>query len=276
MMAEPLIELRAIEKHFGTVVALKGVSFAVDAGEVHCLLGDNGAGKSTLIKVVSGVHRPSSGEILIGGRLVTLTSPKDALDLGIATVYQDLALVPLMSVARNFFLGREPMKGVSPFRVLDIEAMSRLTREALAGMGINLRDTEQPVGTLSGGERQCVAIARAIFFGAKVLILDEPASALGVHQASVVLRMIDQARARGIGVVFISHNVHHAWAIGDRFTILNRGRPLGTWSKDEITRDEVVGMMAGGRELIDLEREFAASAAANRLARGDGAPAASI
>jgi simple sugar transport system ATP-binding protein len=252
----PLIELRGVSKFFGGVIALRDVSFAVESGEVHCLLGDNGAGKSTLIKILSGVHPPSSGEILVEGSAVAFQSPKDALDRGIATVYQDLSLVPLMSVARNFFLGREPQKGVAPFRVLDREGIARSTMAALAEMGIALRDASQPVGTLSGGERQCVAIARAVYFGAKVLILDEPTSALGVHQASVVLKLVAQARARGIGVVFISHNVHHAYAIGDRFTVLNRGRPIGTYTRAAITRDALTGMMAGGKELIDLEREL--------------------
>jgi simple sugar transport system ATP-binding protein len=254
----PLIEIRAIDKYFGKVVALRDVSFAVNAGEVHCLLGDNGAGKSTLIKILSGVHPPSGGEILVEGSPVVFGSPKDALDRGIATVYQDLSLVPLMSVARNFFLGREPLRGLPPVRTLDVDRINTTTVQALADMGIRLRDAEQPVGTLSGGERQSVAIARAVFFGARVLILDEPTSALGVHQASVVLRMVAQARARGIGVVFISHNVHHAYAIGDRFTLLNRGRAIGTYDKGAITRDELLGMMAGGKELIDLERELAA------------------
>ena len=257
-MQSPLIELRNIDKYFGTVVALRDVSVAVRAGEVHCLLGDNGAGKSTLIKVLAGVYRPSSGEILLAGENVVFRSPKAALDLGIATVYQDLSLVPLMSVGRNFFLGQEPRKRTGPFRTLDLDQINRKTVTALGDMGIRLRDPEQPVGTLSGGERQCVAIARAVFFGARVLILDEPASALGVHQASVVLKLIAEARARGIGVVFISHNVHHAYAIGDRFTLLNRGRMVGTYEKSAITRDELLGMMAGGKELIDLELELAA------------------
>jgi simple sugar transport system ATP-binding protein len=269
-MPSPLIELRNIDKYFGTVVALREVSVAVHSGEVHCLLGDNGAGKSTLIKILAGVYRPSGGEILIAGENVVFRSPKAALDLGIATVYQDLSLVPLMSVGRNFFLGREPRKQTGPFRTLDLDQINRKTVAALGDMGIRLRDPEQPVGTLSGGERQCVAIARAVFFGARILILDEPASALGVHQASVVLKLIAEARARGIGVVFISHNVHHAYAIGDRFTLLNRGRMVGVYEKSAISREELLGMMAGGKELIDLERELAAINAVR------GAPVAAI
>jgi simple sugar transport system ATP-binding protein len=255
-MTTPLIALDGVSKYFGTVIALKDVTFDVLPGEVHCLLGDNGAGKSTLIKTMSGVHTPDAGAILINGAATRFASPKDALDNGIATVYQDLALVPLMSIARNFFLGREPEKGFGPFRQIDIAFANQTADRELKDMGIEIRDPEQPVGTLSGGERQCLAIARAIHFGAKVLILDEPTSALGVHQASVVLKLIVQSKARGIGVIFISHNVHHAYVVGDRFTILKRGRSMGTHSRDGISRDELLHLMAGGRELVDLEAEI--------------------
>jgi simple sugar transport system ATP-binding protein len=256
-METPLVELKSVSKYFGSVIALKDVSFDVHGGEVHCLLGDNGAGKSTLIKVLSGVHLPDEGEILVGGTHTRFSSPKDTLDKGIATVYQDLALVPLMSVARNFFLGREPLKKMGPVNQFDVEYANRTSYRELSDMGIQLRDPEQPVGTLSGGERQCLAIARAIHFGAKVLILDEPTSALGVHQASVVLKLIVQSKARGIGVIFISHNVHHAYVVGDRFTLLKRGKNAGTYLKDEISRDQLLNLMAGGKELVDLEQEIA-------------------
>jgi simple sugar transport system ATP-binding protein len=262
-MDQPLIELKSVSKYFGTVIALKDVSFDVMAGEVHCLLGDNGAGKSTLIKILSGVYTPDEGEILVGGKSARFGSPKETLDNGIATVYQDLALVPLMSVARNFFLGREPQRRAGLFKQLDIDYANRTAFTEMRDMGIQLRDAEQPVGTLSGGERQCLAIARAIHFGAKVLILDEPTSALGVHQAGVVLRLIVQSKARGIGVIFISHNVHHAFAVGDRFTILQRGRSIGTHAKSDITRDELLALMAGGKELVNLEAEIARLATAN-------------
>ncbi|MFO0992482.1 MAG: ATP-binding cassette domain-containing protein [Hyphomicrobiales bacterium] len=257
-MMAPIVELKDVSKYFGKVIALNNVTFDLRKGEVHCLLGDNGAGKSTLIKILSGVHVPDSGEILVEGQSVRFASPKDTLDRGIATVYQDLALVPLMSVARNFFLGCEPLKRWGPLTQFDLAYANDTAYRELNGMGIQLRDPEQPVGTLSGGERQCLAIARAIHFGAKVLILDEPTSALGVHQASVVLKLIAQARARGIGVIFISHNVHHAYAVGDRFTILKRGRSVGTYPKGGITRDELLNLMAGGKELVDLEKELAA------------------
>jgi simple sugar transport system ATP-binding protein len=256
MVDAPLIEVDAISKYFGSVVALKDVSMAVRAGEVMCLLGDNGAGKSTLIKTLSGVHKPDEGEIRLEGRRADFESPRDALDAGIATVYQDLALVPLMSITRNFFMGREPRKGIGPLKVLDFQRANAVAREEMGKIGIDVRDPTQAVGTLSGGERQCVAIARAVYFGAKVLILDEPTSALGVHQASMVLRYIAQARLRGIGVIFITHNVHHAFPVGDAFTLLNRGRTLGTFRKGEVSREEVLGMMAGGRELEALTEEL--------------------
>lgn len=255
-MTTPLIELKGVSKYFGSVIALKDVTFDVRPGEVHCLLGDNGAGKSTLIKTLSGVHTPDSGDILVGGKSVRFGSPRETLDNGIATVYQDLALVPLMSVARNFFLGREPVKGFWPLKQFDINHANKTAYRELRDMGIELRDPEQPVGTLSGGERQCLAIARAIHFGAKVLILDEPTSALGVHQASIVLKLIVQSKARGIGVIFISHNVHHAYVVGDRFTILKRGRSMGTHLASQISRDELLNLMAGGKELVDLEAEI--------------------
>jgi simple sugar transport system ATP-binding protein len=252
----PLLEVRNISKYFGSVIALKDVSMQVYAGEVMCLLGDNGAGKSTLIKTLSGVHRPDEGEYLFEGQPVHFESPRDALDMGIATVYQDLAMIPLMSIARNFFLGSEPTKGRGLFKRFDIETAYRTAREELRKMGIDIRDPEQPVGTLSGGERQSVAIARAVYFGAKVLILDEPTSALGVTQSGTVLRYIAQARARGIGVIFITHNPHHAYPIGDKFTILKRGRTLGTFTKQELPRDEMIRMMSGGEELERLEDEL--------------------
>ena len=256
-MQEPLVELKSVSKYFGSVIALKDVTFDVRPGEVHCLLGDNGAGKSTLIKVLAGAHLPDEGEILVAGTPTRFSSPKDTLDKGIATVYQDLALVPLMSVARNFFLGREPLRKTGPISQFDVEFANKTSYQQLSDMGIQLRDPEQPVGTLSGGERQCLAIARAIYFGAKVLILDEPTSALGVHQASIVLKLIVQSKARGIGVIFISHNVHHAYVVGDRFTLLKRGKNAGTYAKDQISRDQLLNLMAGGKELVDLEQEIA-------------------
>jgi simple sugar transport system ATP-binding protein len=252
-MTNPIIEMRDIEKHFGSVIALAGVSLAVHPGEVMCLLGDNGAGKSTFIKTMSGVHAPSAGEMLVEGKPVTFSGPREALDTGIATVYQDLAVIPLMSITRNFFMGREPTKGFGPFRYIDFKHCDGVAREEMKKIGIDVRDPGQAVGTLSGGERQCVAISRAVYFGAKVLILDEPTSALGVRQTSMVLKYVNMVRNKGLGVVFITHNVRHAMAVGDKFTVLNRGKTLGTAQKGEISPEELQNLMAGGQELADLE-----------------------
>ena len=255
-MTAPLIEVEGIGKNYGSVIALRDVSTVVNAGEVTCVLGDNGAGKSTLIKILAGVHQHDRGQFLVNGTATRFTSPRDALDAGIATVYQDLAVVPLMSVWRNFFLGSEPTVGVGPLQRLDRRSGKRIAKEALGDMGIDLRDVEQPVGTLSGGERQCVAIARAIHFGAKVLILDEPTAALGVKQSGVVLRYVAQARDRGLGVVLITHNPRHAYPVGTRFLVLKRGASLGSFDKSEITIDELTRQMAGGAELEALEHEL--------------------
>ncbi len=254
--APPVLEARDIVKSFGRVMALQGVSLSVRAGEVNCLLGDNGAGKSTLIKTLSGVHRPDSGQLLIDGKPVTLASPHDAQARGIATVFQDLAVLPLMSVSRNFFLGNEPTKGRGPFRRFDMGFADETAREHMREIGIEVRDTSQLVGTMSGGERQTLAIARAEFFGARVLILDEPTSALGVKQAAIVLRHIVRARARGLAVIFITHNVQHALPVGDKFTILSHGQSLGVFKRGEVTLDQLLGLMGGGQELTDLSREL--------------------
>jgi simple sugar transport system ATP-binding protein len=251
-----LLETDGISKYYGSVVALSGISVQVNAGEVTCILGDNGAGKSSFIKILSGVHQPDEGRVLVDGEEVHFSSPRDARAKGIATVYQDLAIVPLMSIWRNFFLGAEPRKGIGPLSWFDAATAKRVCRKELHEMGIDIRDPDQTVGTLSGGERQSVAIARAVYFGARLLILDEPTSALGVKQAGVVLRYIAQARDRGLAVVFITHNPHHAFPVGDRFLILNRGRSLGNFAKAEITRDELTRLMSGGAELEQLSHEL--------------------
>ncbi len=250
-MTEPaaLLELKSVSKRFGSTIALKDISLAVRAGEIHCLLGDNGAGKSTLIKILSGVYKADGGTMLVEGEATVFASPRVARDRGIATVFQDLAMAPLMSVSRNFFLGREPVKNRWPYLSFDVEGAAQVTRQEMIRLGIDVRDPNQLVGTLSGGERQCVAIARALHFGAKVLILDEPTSALGVHQASKVLRFIVQAKATGVGVILITHNINHAYPVGDVFTLLNRGRSLGTFRKSEISYEEVLSVMAGGEAL---------------------------
>ncbi|AJT42681.1 ATP-binding cassette domain-containing protein [Psychromicrobium lacuslunae] len=251
-----LISLEGIGKSYGNILALRDITMAVDNGRVTCVLGDNGAGKSTLIKILAGLHQHDEGTLRVMGAERTLSSPREALDLGIAAVYQDLAVVPLMPVWRNFFLGSELTKGAGPFRRLDVQAMKEITKRELAEMGIDLRNVEQPIGQLSGGERQCVAIARAVHFGAKVLILDEPTAALGVKQSGVVLRYILQARDRGLGVIFITHNPHHAFPVGDRFLLLKRGRSIGYYEKKDVTLQELTTQMAGGAELTELAHEL--------------------
>jgi simple sugar transport system ATP-binding protein len=256
-MSEHILALENVSKRFGSVLALQNITMRLKEGEVHCLLGDNGAGKSTLIKTLAGVHKPTDGQYMVDGKPVVFESPREALDMGVATVYQDLALVPLLSVARNFFMGREPMKKLWGFvPVMDIELAAATSRAKLAEMGINVRDPHQAIGTMSGGERQCLAIARAIHFGARVLILDEPTAALGVKQSFNVLKLIYKARERGISVIFITHNVHHAYPVGDSFTLLNRGKSLGTFTKDNVTKNELLDMMAGGAEMQTLMAEI--------------------
>ncbi|MFD5708789.1 ATP-binding cassette domain-containing protein [Streptomyces pharetrae] len=250
------VELTDVGKRYGNVRALEGVSLQVHAGEITCVLGDNGAGKSTLIKIIAGLHQHDGGTLRIEGEETRLSSPREALDRGIATVYQDLAVVPLMPVWRNFFLGSEPRKGVGPFKRMDVDFMRKTAHAELLRMGIDLRDVDQPIGTLSGGERQCVAIARAVYFGAKVLILDEPTAALGVKQSGVVLKYVAAARDEGLGVVFITHNPHHAYLVGDRFVLLRRGTMAGSHARDETTLDELTEQMAGGTDLADLRREL--------------------
>jgi simple sugar transport system ATP-binding protein len=261
-----LLEARNVSKYFGSVNALQDISLRVNAGEVTCVLGDNGAGKSTLIKILSGVHAPDEGELLMNGEPVTFTNPRDARAQGIATVFQDLATVPLMSVWRNFFLGNEPTKGWGPLQRMDIRQAQAVMRDEMAKMGIDVRDPNQTVGTLSGGERQAVSIARAVYFGAKVLILDEPTSALGVKQSGIVLKYVIQARARGRGVIFITHNPHHAFPVGDRFVLLKRGRMMGSYLKSETSLEQLTSLMAGGAELEQLSHELQGLAADPEMA----------
>jgi len=252
----PLLEARHVSKYFGSVVALKDVSLEVRAGEVTCVLGDNGAGKSSLIKILSGVFPPDDGQIFVNGQPIRFPGPRAARAHGIATVFQDLATVPLMSVWRNFFLGQEPTHGVGPFRFLDTAHAKEVMQVEMAKMGIDVNDPNQVVGTLSGGERQAVSIARAVYFGARVLILDEPTSALGVRQSGIVLRYVIQARDMGRGVILITHNPHHAYPVGDRFVLLKLGHVMGSYTKDEVTLSELTQMMAGGEELAALSHEL--------------------
>jgi simple sugar transport system ATP-binding protein len=249
-----LLEAVAVSKRFGAVEALRGVSLQVRAGEVTCLLGDNGAGKSTLIQILSGVFLPDSGGLRLEGEPVKFRTPADAINRGICTVYQDLAIVPLMSVSRNFWLGREPTRGRGVLKRIDSAYASKVARDELAHIGIDLKDVKRPLGTLSGGQRQCVAIARAAYFGATVLILDEPTAALGVREATIVLGFIGHARERGLGIVLITHNPQHALPVGDSFVVLSHGEVLAGFRKGEMKADELELLMAGGAEAIKLEK----------------------
>jgi simple sugar transport system ATP-binding protein len=265
----PLVQMEDVGKSYGNIVALRGVNLKVGPGEVTCVLGDNGAGKSTLIKIISGRHQHTEGLLRVDGEEVTFGSPRDALDRGIATVYQDLAVVPLMPVWRNFFLGSEEVSGIWPLRRLDVDEMRTKAKDELHKMGIDLPDIDAPIGQLSGGQRQCVAIARAVYFGARVLILDEPTAALGVKQSGVVLRYIARARDHGLGVIFISHNPHHAYMVGDHFILLNRGRMTLDCRAEDIDLDELTQQMAGGDELETLTHELKRNAAETPLPQAE-------
>ncbi|GLY14031.1 ATP-binding cassette domain-containing protein [Kineosporia rhizophila] len=251
-----LIEMHGVGKSYGPIRALSDVDLKVAAGEVTCVLGDNGAGKSTLIKIMSGLHPHTEGTFQVDGETLVLDSPRQALDRGIATVYQDLAVVPLMEVWRNFFLGAELRHGSFPLAGMRIREMRRIADEELRKMGIVVQDINQPIGTLSGGQRQCVAIARAVYFGARVLILDEPTAALGVKQSGVVLKYIAAARDAGLGVVFITHNPHHAYLVGDHFIVLKRGSTRLDSRREAITLTDLTQEMAGGDELDELAHEL--------------------
>jgi len=251
---DPILELVNVSKHFGATRALTDVSVALEAGKIHCLLGDNGAGKSTLIKVMSGYHAPTGGEIRFGGRQIRFGSPRHARQLGIATVHQDVGTIPLMSVGRNFFLGAEPTKGRWPIRWLDRAYANRIALQEIRRFGITrIDDAEQLVGTMSGGERQVLAIGRAMYFGARVLILDEPTSALGVKESAIVLKMMKQVAADGIAVIFITHNARHAMAVGDAFSVLIHGTVAARFDRGEVNRDELLNLMAGGEDMAALE-----------------------
>jgi len=244
----PVVTMEGITKRFGTITALDNVSFTVNKHEVVGLLGDNGAGKSTLIKVLTGVHPPSSGQIYFEGKPVDIRSPRDARALGIETCYQDLALVPLMSITRNFYLGRELMTGIGPLRWLDVRGMDHQAREALKDIGIHIRSPNEKVGRLSGGERQSIAIGRARFFGAKLLILDEPTSALSVGETRKVINYTLNAKERGLSVIFITHNVGHVYQVADRFVIIRRGMMVGSYSRDEVDEKDIADLITGERE----------------------------
>jgi simple sugar transport system ATP-binding protein len=260
-MKTPLLSLKAVNKSFGPIEVLNDISLNVHAGEVLCLLGDNGAGKSTLIKILSGVYSLSSGQIEVDGKPVTFNNPRDAQALGIATVHQFGGTFPLMSIGRSFFVGAEPTKGWGPFKIYDRKRANDIAVKSVRDFGITrIDDGDRLVGGLSGGERQSLAIARAVYFGARVLILDEPTAALGVKQSSHVLRIVNEAKKRGLAVIFITHQVMHAMAVGDHFAVLIRGKVAADFKKGEKTREQITDLMAGGETMAELEAEIAANA----------------
>ncbi len=244
----PLVQMENIVKKFGVVTVLTGVNFHVHAGEIVALLGDNGAGKSTLIKILTGVHTPTSGQILFEGKPVQINTPHDAHSLGIETVYQDLALVDLMSISRNFFLGREPIRSIGPLKFLDRRTMDEQTRTSLHEIGIEIRSAREKVGKLSGGERQSIAIGRAVHFGAKLLILDEPTSALSVGETRKVLDYTRNAKARGLGVIFITHNVSHVFDVADRYVVIRHGLKAADYRRGELSEMDIADLITGARE----------------------------
>jgi len=243
-----LVFMEGIVKRFGRVTALDGVDFEVKPQEVMALLGDNGAGKSTLIKILTGVHTLTDGQVFFDGMPVEIRNPHDARALGIETVYQDLALVDSMSIGRNFFLGREPMARLGPIKLLDMQTIAIQTRQSLADVGIEIRSAREKVAKLSGGERQSIAIGRAVHFGVKLLILDEPTSALSVAESRKVLDYTQNAKERGLSVIFITHNVHHVMAVADRYTIIRHGKKVGTYDKEEVSFDDISDLITGERE----------------------------
>jgi simple sugar transport system ATP-binding protein len=256
-MPTPILKLTGINKSFGPIDVLHDINLEVGAGEVLCLLGDNGAGKSTLIKILSGVYQPTSGSIQMDGNFAVFPTPRAAADMGIATVHQFGGTFPLMSIGRSFFVGVEPTKGWGPFKVFDRARANAIAVQAVQSLGITrITDGDRLVGGLSGGERQSLAIARAVHFGARVLILDEPTAALGVKQASHVLRIVNEAKKRGLAVIFITHQVMHAMAVGDHFAVLIRGAIAADFKKGEKSREEITDLMAGGETMADLEQQI--------------------
>ena len=257
MMVKPVIKIESLSKKFGAFTALENINLEIYPGEIHALLGDNGAGKSTLIKILSGVHRPTAGRFYVDDKLVDFKSPKDASDSGIGTVYQDLALNAMSSVTRNFFMGREITSGIKPFGIMKMQIMDEIAVKEMNKIGISISDPSQVVGTMSGGQKQTLAIARAIYFGARVLILDEPTSALGQKQQMEVLKTIKRVRALGnIAIIFITHNEIHSKLIADRYTFLSLGEVIGSGKKSDLRDEDVRRLMSGGSAMANLEKEL--------------------
>jgi simple sugar transport system ATP-binding protein len=246
-MSEPLLEVRGLSKHFGAIRALDDFHMSIDPGEVVALAGDNGAGKTTMIKTISGVFQPSAGEIRLKGKAVNFSTPQEARDRGIETIYQDLALADNLSIGANIFLGREPMTRKFGFLpVLDRKAMRKAARETMALLDFHVSRLDAPVSNFSGGQRQAVAIGRAVHWDAQILIMDEPTAALGVPEQRKVIALIHQLKAQGRGIIFISHNLQDIFAVSDRIIVMRRGIKAGERRISQTTHDEVVKLMIGG------------------------------
>jgi simple sugar transport system ATP-binding protein len=247
MSEAPLLEAEGVEKNFGKVAALRGAGFELVAREVHAIVGDNGAGKSTLIKILSGVVQPDSGRVQLDGREVTIANPREAHALGIETAYQDLALADHLDAAANLFLGREELlpAPLSWLGFLDRKAMRRRAVEELRRLKISIPSVAQPVLRLSGGQRQAVAVARAIAWGRRIVIMDEPTAALGVRESGMVLELIKDVRAHGLSVIMISHNLPEVFAVADRITVMRLGRSIATMRTRDTSLEAIVGMMTG-------------------------------
>ena len=258
--AGPLLELQGISKRFGAVQALTDVRFDVSASEVVALVGDNGAGKSTLIKVLSGIHKADSGSFRWQGRDVSVSSPNDAAALGIATVYQDLALCDNLDVVANLFLGHELATAGGPLGVMDEVAMERKAVEVLRRLSVKIPSVRIPIASLSGGQRQSVAVARSVMGDNKVVLLDEPTAALGVAQTHEVLELIKRLREQGLGVVLISHNLSNVFEVADRITVLRLGRWVGTFDAKGVSHEQLVAFMTGA---ASAPQEVSPAAAAN-------------
>lgn len=247
MSESPLLLATAIQKHFGSVTALRNANLELVAGEVHAIVGDNGAGKSTFIKILSGVLQPDAGDIQIGGQVVTVNNPQVARDLGIETVYQDLALAGHLDAASNLFLGRETMlpPPLGWLGFLDKRAMRRRTEEEMRHLKIGIKSVEQPVLSLSGGQRQAVAVARAVAWGKRIVIMDEPTAALGVRESLMVLQLIREIRSQGVGIIMISHNLPEIFDVADRISVMRLGQTVASFTKAETSMEAIVTMMTG-------------------------------
>lgn len=242
-----VLEARDIVRHYGQVEALRGCNFTVKPGEVTALIGDNGAGKSTLVRILSGTEQPDSGEIFVDGKAVTFATPAESRKAGIETVFQDLALCPHLNAVQNMYLGREIARGgvLGKFGFLDTKKMNQGSESAFRDLGATVRSLRASVGSMSGGQRQSIAVARSAAWASKVLFFDEPTAALGVVQKKNVLNLVRRVRDKGIGIVFISHSMPEVLEISDRIQVMRRGRVIADYKADQTNLEELVGAMTG-------------------------------